>query len=133
MAYYMADGTLDYEFICEYEYDENGDPLWEKQYLDGVLIYEVVQYAVVTDNEGYCRYPEITVEYNEDGSKLVSEYGQNTEVATETFHNADGTVEYIHTYTYEDTADGGWTVRVTDQDGNVLSQVTYDADGNETE
>ena len=132
-AYYTADGTLDYEFVCEYDYDENGDPLWEKQYLDGVLIYEVTAYAVVSDEEGYCRYTAQTIEYNEDGSKLVCDYGDNTDVAMETLYNADGSVAYAYTYTYEDTADGGWSVCVTDQNGEIISQVTYDCDGNEIE
>ena len=126
---YQADGTVALAFTYEYGYNEEGDPTWEKKYSDGKLVYEIVNYAVVYDDEGYCRYPEMEVEYNEDGSKLVREFGENTEVAVETLYNADGSEAYVYTYAYEINELDGQTVTVTDQNGEVISQTVYDADG----
>ena len=117
----------------EHEYDAEGNTLWEKQYTDGVLVFEIVQYAEVETEDYFCRYPEITVDYYEDGTKMVQEFGENTNVAVETMYNADGSVAYVYTYTYEANEHGGETVTVTDQNGEIISQTVYDADGNEVE
>ena len=85
------------------------------------------------DEDGFCRYPEKEVEYNEDGSKLVREFGENTEVAVETSYNADGSVAYVYTYTYEINDLDGQTVTVTDQNGEMVSQTVYNADGEAVE
>ena len=69
------------------------------------------------------------VEYNEDGSKLVREFGENTEVAVETLYNADGSEAYVYTYAYEINDLDGQTVTVTDQNGEIVSQTIYNADG----
>ena len=130
---YLPDGTVEYERTYEYEYNEDGKPLWIKEYENGVLTYEILGYAEITDEDGYTRYPETAVEYFADGTKLVSEYGENTEVAVETGYNADGSVDYVYTYTYEINDLDGQTVTVTDQSGEIVEQIVYNADGDVVE
>ena len=126
---FLTDGSVDQSYTYEYGYNEDGDSEWEKKYSEGKLIYEIVNYAVVYDEDGFCRYPEKEVEYNEDGSKLVREFGENTEVAVETSYNADGSVAYVYTYTYEINDLDGQTITVTDQNGEMVSQTVYNAEG----
>ena len=126
---YLPDGTLELERSWEYGYDEEGFTTFVKEYENGVLVTEIVQYAVVEDEYGFTRYPEIMLEYFADGTKLVSQFGENTEVAVETMYNADGSVAYVYTYAYEINDLDGQTVTVTDQNGEIVSQTIYNADG----
>lgn len=72
----------------EHTYDEDGNPLTEKQYTDGKLSYEC-EYKL--DEEGYA-YPFNEIVYYEDGSKAVYEYDENYEMVSEVWYNADGSL-----------------------------------------
>lgn len=68
------DGTVTLENRFEYTYNEDGDRETVKEYENGRLVFEILSYAVYSE-DGYTeRYPEKTVDYNEDGSKIVTEY-----------------------------------------------------------
>jgi len=95
---YTLDGTLVFSERNEYGYDDEGQIQWAKEYLDGRLVQEITGYNEGTDETGDSwRYPASVIEYNEDGTKLVTEYeGMNP--VTETLYNADGSVANVTTY-----------------------------------
>lgn len=107
---YDANGAVVYEERYEREYNEEGDPLWEKEYEDGVLIREIPYYISGSDEDMSWRCPGKTIDYYEDGTKLVTEYNENGDLGKEITYNADDSVESTVTYTYELVEDGEWTV-----------------------
>ena len=118
---YDFDGTVQYEESYEREYNEDGDMLWEKTYRDGKLTYEIVGYVTQSEDGMSWRYPEQTISYEEDGGKVVSKYGDNGEVETETYYNADGTVDRELTYRYELDDVGNWShIKVYEGDRLVI-------------
>ena len=116
-AMYLADGTLDREDVWEYGYNEADDALWQKQYSNGILVYEIVNYAEVTNEDYSMRYPEVVIYYNEDGSKLVETNGTDGNVASEVGYLADGTVSFSRAY-----------VREYDEEGQPLRVQTFEND-----
>lgn len=121
-AMYDADGALTREDVWEYGYNEDGDPMWQKQYTDGFLAYEIVSYIIESDDSGYYMcYPETIIDYEEDGSKLVSEYGSNSHVSRETHYLADGSIDYVREYVYELDEAGNWSrVQIFENDRLVM-------------
>ena len=106
---YDADGNLISEEIWEYGYNAEGKPDWVKRYENGTLVYEIVNFAVFTDEwDITSRYPENEVEYYEDGSRLERFNGTNTEPELETVYNADGSVSHVRRYVYELFDNGNW-------------------------
>lgn len=128
---YDADDQVLFNEVYEREYDENGDMLWEKTYRDEKLTFEIVGYATQSEDDMSWRYPEQTISYEEDGGKLVSDYGTNGEVATDTHYKADGSVDYVHTYEYELDETGNWShIRVYEEETLILDhEYTISADG----
>lgn len=124
-AMYDADGALTREDVWEYEYNEDGDPMWQKQYTDGFLTYEVTSYIVCSDDSGYMRFPEILIDYEMDGSKLVSEYGSNGHVSRETYYLADGSVDYVFDYVYELDEAGNWSRVQTFENDRLVMDAEY--------
>lgn len=120
-----TDGVVDYEERYEREYNEEGQRLWEKTYRDGRLVHEIVGYAVVENEYETIRYPETTITYFEDGTKLVSEYGENSEVATETYYKADGAVDRVVRHEYETDEVGNWTYIRMYENERLLSEQEY--------
>jgi len=128
---YVGD-VLEYAERYEREYNADGDPLWEKIYRDDRLIFEILSYASGSDEESYWRYPEKSIEYYEDGGKLVSEYGENTHISKETLFNADGSVFSVRNYVYETDDNGNWSrIRVYEND-RLVSDTEYAPDGSKT-
>ena len=115
----------------EYEYNENGDKMWLKQYTNDVLVHEILAYKVVFTEEYIMRFPETVIDYNEDGTKLVTVNGDNGEIAHEACYNADGTVEYELFYTYETDDEGNWkSIKVNDGERLITdTEYSLDADG----
>lgn len=154
--WYDANDSVTREDSWEYEYNEEGKHLWEKQYTDGKLVYEITGYAEFHGEDYSMRYPEMIIEYYEDGTRLEQAHGSNGEVETETTYNADGSVAQVLNYVYETYEDGNWkSIKVYDgeklvndkqyaqtEDGSYLETetvynedgsttvITYDADGN---
>lgn len=126
-----ADGQVTLDERYEREYDDDGNMLWEKTYSGDMLTYEIVSYASGSDDSSTWRYPEQTIVYNEDGTKVISFYGDNTEVETETYYNADGTVERELTYQYETDDDGNWSsIQVYDGEQLITNtEYALSADG----
>ena len=133
----------------EYEYNEEGQDVWQKQYTDGVLVYEVTGYGEFSNSEFSMRYPECIIEYYEDGTRLEQKYGSNGEVETETAYSAGGDVVEVLTYTYETYEDGNWKsiqvhngdklvidkqyARTADDSGSYLeTETVYNEDGTTT-
>jgi len=113
----LADGTVQYEYTYEREYNDEGRIVWEKTYNFGIITQEIVSYTIQEDNNGWIRYPDKIIEYYEDGSKLVSEYGYNGELVKETYYNSDDTIARELTYTIE-----------YDDNGNYIGKKSYDGD-----
>ena len=63
-VYYHEDGTVDTTYTYEYEYDEFGNRLCQREYIDGVLSFEN---AYECDEDG-CTYIVTTTEYDENGN-----------------------------------------------------------------
>ena len=133
----------------EYEYNEEGQSDWEKQYTDGVLVYEITGYAEYSNSDFSMRYPECIIEYYEDGTRLEQKYGSTGEVETETTYGANGDVEEVLTYVYETYEDGDYkSTKVYNGDKLVLekqyaecsdgvgtyleTETTYNEDGSTT-
>lgn len=128
---YDADGNLASEDVWEYGYNEDGKMEWMKEYRDGILIREVLNFAVFTDEwDITSRYPENVIEYYDDGSKLVIFNGPNTEPETETMYDADGSVSSVRRYVYETFDNGNWKrIQVYQDDVLVLdTEYVMDAD-----
>lgn len=128
---YDINGTKVQENRYEREYNADGKPLWEKDYLNDKLIYEIVSYAVTHVNDVTIRYPEKTIDYYEDDTKLISEFGSNAEIAKETYYTSAGTVERTVTYSYETDENGLWTSIKSFENGRLssLAEYTYNDDG----
>ena len=133
----------------EYEYNEEGQDVWQKQYTDGVLVYEVTGYGEYSNSEFSMRYPECIIEYYEDGTRLEQKYGSNGEIETETSYSAGSDVVEVLTYTYETYEDGNWKsikvhngdklvqdkqyARTADDSGSYLqTETVYNDDGTTT-
>ena len=133
----------------EYEYNEEGQDDWQKQYTDGVLVYEITGYGEYNGSDFSMRYPECIIEYYEDGTRLEQKYGSNGEVETETSYSAGGDVVEVLTYTYETYEDGNWKAiqvfngdklvqdkqyaRTADDSGSYLeTETVYNEDGTTT-
>ena len=107
----------------EYEYNEEGQDDWQKQYTDGVLVYEITGYGEYNGSEFSMRYPECIIEYYEDGTRLEQKYGSNGEIETETSYSANGDVVEVLTYTYETDEDGNWkSIQVFNGDKLVIDK-----------
>ena len=107
----------------EYEYNEEGQDDWQKQYTDGVLVYEITGYGEYSNSEFSMRYPECIIEYYEDGTRLEQKYGSNGEIETETSYSANGDVVEVLTYTYETYEDGDWkSIQVFNGDKLVIDK-----------
>ena len=107
----------------EYEYNEAGQDMWQKQYTDGVLVYEITGYGEYSNSEFSMRYPECIIEYYEDGTRLEQKYGSNGEIETETSYSVGGDVVEVLTYTYETFEDGNWkAIQVHNGDKLVIDK-----------
>lgn len=97
------DGTVTTDNRYEYGYDEDGHKTSQKEYLNGTLVFEILSYGFYEDEEYSMRYPKITIDYYEDGSKSMTDY----------------------------EADGSHIVTEYDANGNLTKTTSYDAQGNE--
>lgn len=125
------DGKVQQKDRFEREYNDEGEAIWEKTYIDDVLVMEITGYKTYTDGEYSVRFPESVIEYNEDGSKLVIKYNEQGEVGKEISYNADGTVEAALNYVYEYDTEGNYK-NIKTYDGEMLikdSEYDISADG----
>ena len=114
--FYNDDGTVQYGTRSEYEYDENGSKLWEKNYdaVTGRLTRESV-YAVEEIDGWEENYEVSEIFYEEDGSKYAYEYDARGNELSETIYNADSEIETVYRSEYE-----------FDESGNVLLHNRYE-------
>lgn len=122
---------VEYSEQYEREYGEDGKPIWEKTYENGILVHEIVSYAENSDDNGWWRYPETVIEYEADGSRVVYKYGGNGEVETEIYYAPDGSVEKEIKYEYTYNDDGTFSMLDVYENGVLVSESIYsvDADG----
>jgi len=115
MEEYDGTGSLVDTTSWERDYDEDGNPLWQKTYQNGRLTFEIPSYLVWTDAYGWSRFPSKEISYYEDGSSLVTTYTERGDVASDVSLLSDGTVAYETSYTYE-----------YDEADNLLRASTYE-------
>jgi len=127
---WAPDGTLTYFEEYEYGYNDEGDRTWVKEYRDGRLIYEILGYMEVYDDYGYSRFPETTVEYYENDTKLVIVNGVDSEPAIKTWYNAAGEVVHELTFTHEYDDEGNRTRMLTYDGGELIMESEYKKDSN---
>ena len=90
-AFYNADGSVIFESRSEFEYDPYGSKLWEKTYMDGVLLSESI-YVVESDEFGSWSREKTYTEYNEDGTRYVVEYNEYGEEISAALYDAGGSI-----------------------------------------
>ncbi|MBO5778407.1 MAG: hypothetical protein J6R82_02450 [Clostridia bacterium] len=103
----------------DYTYDEKGNRLTEKQYEDGKLTYEC-EFALDADGE---EYTSKDIWYEEDGSKVVTEYDEEYNVLSEVWYDANGNrIDYSYLFDPEACKDlfGTWSGEID------LSEMIYD-------
>lgn len=130
-TYNNKDHRLTQQLRYEREYDESRNVLWEKEYIDDVLVHEITGYAEVIGDDFYMRYPEKTIDYNDDGSRLVTENGYCGDVASETLYDANGNVLRVSTYEYTyDRNDNRTSMKQYNDGALAVEEVySYSADG----
>lgn len=127
-----------------WEFDDDGRELSRKEYHNGKLVREITEYIEWVDASiNYTfRYPEVEINYQEDGTGLVTYYAyfDDGSEKSETTYDGERLVREVK-YTEnpygssgpdsitEYHADGTKTVIAYDADGNIL-ETTYDANGN---
>ena len=99
---YDADGKLQYECKSEIEYDENGNLLSDRFYVNGILESES-EYALSRDGES--RTVKYTV-YYEDGSKTLHLYDEEGNLSETFMYEADGNLFAKTDYESKYDADG---------------------------
>jgi len=98
IALYDASDAFIGEYTYEIEYDEEGNILLQKTYLDGALTEE--QIYIIEEGEDFSfHYIGKVITYDEDGSKCVTEQNRYDDITQITYYDAAGTV--IDACTYE--------------------------------
>ena len=88
---YDASGNVLEEYTYENEYTEEGDMLSQKMYLNGALAMETLYTIEIGEDYEY-HYMSSEIVYNEDGTKVVSEYNMDDELIKETVYDANGNI-----------------------------------------
>jgi len=128
------DGNVLRDSRYEYTYDAEGNKTALKRYENDVLVEEYPEYRTVETDEYSMRFPASVIEYGEDGSKTVSVNGDYGEPVSVTYYDGSGNITGATGYTYEVDEEDIIYVSVQieyDADGNVVSEVHFDAEGNE--
>ncbi|MBR4962044.1 MAG: hypothetical protein IKY52_14200 [Clostridia bacterium] len=128
------DGNTLRDVRYEYSYDDEGKKTALKRYENDVLVEEYPEYRMVETDEYSMRFPASIIEYGEDGSKTVSVNGDYGEPVSVTRYDGAGNVTGSTAYTYEVDEDDIIYISVQieyDGDGNVISEVHFDSEGNE--
>lgn len=114
--FYADDGSVEFGSRSEYEYDEDGNMLWEKNYdvVTGRQTQESI-YAVEIVDDWPESYEKTFIYYEEDGSKSVYENDVNGYELSETVYNAEGEIETVYRNEYE-----------FDENGNELMLNRYE-------
>ena len=84
---YDAAGNVVEELRYEYEQDENGEATASRGYKNGKLFVETQAITLPSGEPGM-----LWTEYNEDGTKTITELSENFEPVKETVYDAEGNV-----------------------------------------
>ncbi len=159
-GYEKNSDNLIYEYIYEREYYEDGNIKHVKEYLDGVITSE--QLFLKCENSEYDEvYLAEDFYYETDGSVMVSKYKENGELKSSEIFDADG--NKVASDVYEEIYDenGNLIKRIVysndvisvetiyaldengeiytakdifyDENGEILDEFNYDAEGNSLE
>ena len=90
--WYDEEGQLISVENWEYAYDEQGQMLWLKEYVDGVLVHEIASYGELILGGDILRYEETVIDYWNDGSYTIINYDENGEVVSEVTYDFEGNV-----------------------------------------
>lgn len=126
---YDSEGNTLYTQELRYEYYEDGNTKSYKEYLDGQITCEA---TFLYDSTGKNVYENETVFYEEDGTKNVNTYNENSMLTNFKEYDAEGNIlnEDVYDYTYNDA--GNVTKQTCTSNGILSSEAFYetDADGN---
>lgn len=147
---YDAEGVVVTNETYEYEYNENGDLISEKNYSDGTLIGEVkysydedgnnileetYENGVLVESEEYL-YDQngdwtslIRTEYYSDGRMRVINYLESGNISLDIMYNADGSYFHYFKYTEVTNDDGSITTYTHDENGELLYESREAANG----
>ena len=120
-----ADGTAEWEFRYENEYDADGNLVRTADYLNGSL-YRIAEFVFGEDENGFSwsMRGKIT-QYSEDGSVTVSEYDPDGAWATETEYDAAGNAIYDQRYEYDYDDNGNLVGARFFVDGRLSEESSY--------
>ena len=112
---YEADGSIAYENVFAYEYDEAGNKLWEKQF-DGTVLVAHTVYALNENGENHPVWSEV---YYDDDTWSRNEYDANGNCIKAYSFAADGAIDSETTMEYALDEDGWYyqTKEVTLMEG----------------
>lgn len=130
MIDYDVDGTIWSEQRTETEYDEDGNILHSKEYLNGFLSYESI-YLPCENSEYASTYLSEWISYDIDGSKYVSVYDEQFLTISSTMYDAEGNVLTADIYTYEYDENGNVTREICTTDGVVSHEIEYKLDADD--
>ena len=128
-----AEGNSTSSSRYEYEYDENGERLYMAVYTDDKLDYE--EFSVAVPNSSSAITKQIL--YNADGLVLsLYEYDYEFDSEGNTLrHTAylNGVIDWENIYEYSDGCTYLAIETDYDENGELISEIHYDADGNVTD
>jgi len=127
--YYDNDGEIDYERNHEYTFDNKGNILSQKEYIDGKLSIEY-EYSYKTSHPSET-YQSKRIDYRGDSTKRVEIYNENRETVSATEYDAEGNVTYNFTFEYEYDGNGKLLKRREYENGRLVetSEYAYYPDG----
>lgn len=157
---YDADGNVLGEMLYECEYFEDGNPSHTWEYKDGVLIYESIYLPIESEEtEEFSEvYLSEDIYYSED-TTTISKYDDRWNLISCIQYDSDDNIVFEDTYEYVYDEDDnlihqicysngeksyeiyyevheeGWSYAVHeifyDEEGQIVQEFRYDADGNE--
>lgn len=114
------DGNIIYEDRYDREYDENGNKVCEKHYIDGKLVHEVIEY--IYSEDGNWGFPKKEIEYTEDGLTKIFDYNDHGELILEKDYDENGNVIYYFVGEYEYNEDGIMLSKKTYKNGSLSTE-----------
>lgn len=141
VAEYDLDGNVISEQVNENEYDDNGCVLYSKEYTNGNLVTET-EYKVVDGESESVKYTY----YSEDGTWFTNEYDDYGNVTVMVDYDAEGNMSMQTDSQYVENSNGDWyeaartevyadgtrIEMMLDEQGSIISNISYDADGTVT-
>ncbi len=140
---YDAQGTITYRQRFEIEYYEDGCIKHSKEYVYDILLNKDGEEVLSSETTFlHCENPENgevymseSIDYNDDGTKQICKYNEQSNLLLVTIYDASGNVTTVERYEYE-YDDNGKCVKQATYVNDVISReifYAYDEEGNEYE